>query len=229
MTSQKSKNVNEKIKSPQVISKERVSDFGEVYTSEKEVNDMLNLVQDQTERIDSRFLEPACGNGNFLSEILKRKLKILNELYKKNQYSFDKFLILLTGSLYGVDIIQDNVIKAQKRLFEILKDNYIDLFNSDNEELFKNIQFILRKNIVCADALTFLSSNKKKPLILSEWSLIDDKIKRRDFEYKNLVDYSPFEEGTLFSDLGEEAIIPNPIKEYPLINFLKLYETREDT
>ena len=70
MTFQKSKNVNEKIKSLQVISKERVSNFGEVYTSEKEVNDMLNLVQDQIDRIDSRFLEPACGNGNFLSEIL---------------------------------------------------------------------------------------------------------------------------------------------------------------
>ena len=222
--------MEEKItKAKQVISKERVSNFGEVYTSEKEVNDMLNLVKDQTDRIDSRFLEPACGNGNFLSEILIRKLEILNKLYKKNQYSFDKFSILLIGSLYGVDIIQDNVNITQKRLFHIFKDNYKNLFKSENIELLKNIKFILEKNIVCADALTFISPNKKKPLILSEWSLIDDKIKRRDFEYKNLVDYSPFEEGTLFSDLGEEAIIPNPIKEYPLINFLKLYETREDT
>ena len=79
--------MEEKIsKSKQVISKERVSNFGEVYTSEKEVNDMLNLVKDQTDRIDSRFLEPACGNGNFLSEILIRKLEILNKLYKINTH-----------------------------------------------------------------------------------------------------------------------------------------------
>ena len=212
-----------------IKSKSRVQNFGEVYTSEKEVKNMLNLVSNQIDRIESRFLEPACGNGNFLSEILIRKLEILNKLYKKNQYSFDKFSILLTGSLYGVDIIQDNIISARERLFNIFKDNYKNLFSINNIELFKNIKFILEKNIVCADALTFISQNKKKPLILCEWSLIDDKIKRRDFEYKNLVDYSPFEEGTLFSDLGEEAIIPNPVKEYPLTNFMKLYETREDT
>ena len=156
--------MEEKIsKSKQVISKERVSSFGEVFTSEKEVNDMLNFVKDQTDRIDSRFLEPACGNGNFLSEILIRKLEIINNLYKKNQYSFDKFSILLTGSLYGVDIIQDNVNITQKRLFHIFKDNYKNLFKSENIELFKNIKFILEKNIVCADALTFISPNKKKP------------------------------------------------------------------
>ena len=140
-------NKNKDYKKENLIkSKSRVQNFGEVYTSEKEVKNMLNLVSNQIDRIDSRFLEPACGNGNFLSEILIRKLEILNKLYKKNQYSFDKFSILLTGSLYGVDIIQDNIISARERLFNIFKDNYKNLFLIYNKKLFKNKKFILKKN-----------------------------------------------------------------------------------
>lgn len=208
----------------QIISKERVDDFGEVYTSEKEVNAMLDLVKDQTQTIESRFLEPACGNGNFLTHIMMRKLNILNNLYRKNQHSFHKFSLVLVGSLYGIDIILDNVLTTRNRLFEIYKKNYIDLFHEDNETLFKNIKYILEKNVINADALTFLTADKKT-LILSEWSIVDDYIKRRDFEYKNLIGYSPFEEGTLFSDLGEEVILPIPLKDYPLINFFKIYDS----
>ena len=77
-------------------------------------------------------------------------------------------------------------------------------------------------NLVHADALTLKTTKNEKFIILSEWSLINDKIKRRDFEYKNLIDYAPFEKGTLFSDLGDEVIIPTPIKEYPLTHFLDI-------
>ena len=206
----------------QINTPERVYKFGEVYTSEREVNKMLNLVENETLRIDSRFLEPACGNGNFLTEVLKRKLQTLKSNYKDNQHSFDKYSLVLIGSLYGIDILNDNIISARKRLYGIYKEFYELTFKESNPNILKNINYILEKNITQADALTFLN-DKKKPLILSEWSLFNENITRRDFEYKNLIEYSPFEEGTLFSDLGEQVIIPTPIKEYPLTNYLKIY------
>lgn len=68
----------------QVKSKQRVADFGEVYTNEREVNAMLDLVADQASNPEKTFLEPACGNGNFLSEVLARKLNAVADKHKKN-------------------------------------------------------------------------------------------------------------------------------------------------
>ena len=68
----------------QIKSKNRVSYHGEVFTNEQEVNAMLDLVKDETDRIESRFLEPACGNGNFLAEILRRKLVRVKRQYTRN-------------------------------------------------------------------------------------------------------------------------------------------------
>ena len=92
----------------QVKSKKRVTDHGEVFTSEREVNAMLELVKQETERIDSRFLEPACGNGNFLAEVLRRKLAIVEKKYKKSQLEYERYAILAVSSIYGVDILEDN-------------------------------------------------------------------------------------------------------------------------
>ena len=77
------------IETKQVKSKKRVTDHGEVFTAASEVNAMLDLVKHETERIDSRFLEPACGNGNFLIEILKRKLHIVEGRYSKSQLDYE--------------------------------------------------------------------------------------------------------------------------------------------
>ena len=94
----------------QVVSKKRVADHGEVYTSEREVNAMLDLVKQETERIDSRFLEPACGTGNFLTEILARKLRVVESRYRKSQLEYERASIQAISSIYGIDILEDNVV-----------------------------------------------------------------------------------------------------------------------
>ena len=100
----------------QVVSKKRVADHGEVYTNKREVNAMLNLVKQETERIESRFLEPACGTGNFLSEILARKLVIVEDRYVKHQHDFELYGVLAISSIYGIDLLEDNVEACRNRL-----------------------------------------------------------------------------------------------------------------
>ena len=212
-----------KNKEQQIKDKSRVLNFGEVLTSKREVLDMLNLVNTETARLDSRFLEPACGDGNFLTEVLNFKLNVLEKNFSKNQYEFEKFSIQIFSSIYGIDILEDNIILARERLFNQYFDLYSKKFKSNiNQKLLNCIKYILEINLIHADALTLKTTKNEKFIILSEWSLINDKIKRRDFEYKNLIDYAPFEKGTLFSDLGDEVIIPTPIKEYPLTHFLDI-------
>ena len=213
-------------KKQQIKDKSRVSNFGEVLTSKREVLDMLNLVNTETTRLDSRFLEPACGDGNFLTEVLNFKLNVLEKNYSKNQYEFEKFSIQIFTSIYGIDILEDNIISARERLFNQYFDLYNKKFKSNiNQKLLDCIKYILKLNLVHADALSLKKVKNDKFIIFSEWSLVNDKIKRRDFEFKNLIDYAPFEKGTLFSDLGDEVIIPSPIKEYPLTHFLDIIPT----
>ena len=215
-----------KNKEQQIKDKSRVSNFGEVLTSKREVLDMLDLVNTETSRLDSRFLEPACGDGNFLTEVLNFKLDILKKNYSKNQYEFEKFSIQIFTSIYGIDILEDNIISARERLFNQYFDLYNKKFKSNiNQKLLDCIKYILKLNLVHADALSLKNVKNDKFIIFSEWSLVNDKMKRRDFEFKNLIDYAPFEKGTLFSDLGDEVIIPSPIKEYPLTHFLDIILT----
>ncbi len=210
----------------QVKSKERVTEFGEVYTSQREVNAMLDLVKQETERLDSRFLEPACGNGNFLIEVLKRKLEVLEKSHKKNQYEFEKNSVVAVGSIYGIDILEDNAQIARDRLFNKYIEIYERLYkDSINQNLIQSIQFIIENNILYGDALTLKQIDSDKPVVFSEWGAFNNKIKRRDFTLADLISYSPFEKGTLFSDFGDEVNIPEPIKEYPLVNFDKVFET----
>ena len=103
----------------QVKTKKRVADHGEVFTSDREVNAMLDLVKQETERIDSRFLEPACGNGNFLAEVLKRKLIVVENRYRKSQVEWERNSLIAISSIYGVDILEDNTLECQERLFTI--------------------------------------------------------------------------------------------------------------
>ena len=210
----------------QVKSKARVTDFGEVNTSEREVNAMLDLVKQETERLDSRFLEPACGDGNFLIEVLNRKLEILVKKYKKNQYEFERNSVVVIGSIYGVDILADNAQSARERLFnrfiEVYEKNFERCLNND---LIKSVKFILDKNILHGDALTLKQVDNEDPVTFSEWAIINNKLKRRDFTLADLLAYSPFEKGTLFSDLGDEIHIPSPIKDYSLVRYDQAYKT----
>ena len=122
--------------------------------------------------------------------------------------------------------MEDNIISARERLFNQYFDLYIKKFKSNiNQKLLDCIKYILKLNLVHADALSLKMVKNDNFIIFSEWSLVNDKIKRRDFEFKNLIDYAPFEKGTLFSDLGDEVIIPSPIKEYPLTHFLDIIPT----
>ena len=151
------------MKIKQTKSKERISKFAEVNTSEKETKAMLDLVKHESEKIDSKFLEPACGDGNFLVEILERKSKTLTKKFKKNQYEFHKNTIVLFGSIYGIDILEDNVLDARIRLFENFFKTYKELFpDSLNKNLLESIKFILGKNIIHGDSLNFKNPNTKK-------------------------------------------------------------------
>lgn len=208
----------------QVKSKKRVADHGEVFTSEREVNAMLDLVKQETERIDSRFLEPACGTGNFLVEILNRKLKIVTDRYKKSQLEFERNAIIAISSIYGVDILQDNAIECRDRLFEIFDGIYKRLYKYDcKEECRSSVKFLLNRNILWGDALDFTNPETKEPIVFSEWSAINGSmIKRRDYVFKFLVEQT--HQFSMFNDEGNPAAIDEPIKDFPITHFLKIAE-----
>jgi|SRR6056297_1957258 len=139
----------------QVKSRKRVTDHGEVFTAEREVNAMLDLVKQETERIDSRFLEPACGDGNFLAEILRRKLTVVKNRYRRNSSDYEKYAVLAATSIYGVDILEDNIEACRNRMFKIWDKEYTKICKKDvNDECRHAVKFIFKRNILCGDALT---------------------------------------------------------------------------
>jgi hypothetical protein len=209
----------------QVISKQRVSDHGEVFTSSREVNAMLDLVKTETERIDSRFLEPACGNGNFLAEILTRKLGIVEKRYAKSQLEYERYAVLAVSSIYGIDILQDNVQGCRHRLLVIFEGNYSRLFKDKTKNGCQEaVRFILERNIVWGDALTLKTvGDQPEYIVFSEWSPVDgNHLKRRDFTFHGLVSHEGMKELPLFSDLGDDVFIPKPEKEFPPTHFLEV-------
>jgi len=214
----------------QVVSKQRVADHGEVYTAKREVNAMLDLVKEETERIDSRFLEPACGNGNFLVEILNRKMEAVRKQFSRNRYEYDLASAQAVSSMYGVELLPDNVEICRNRLLDQYLDTYRQHQHAEaTSELMRCIRFLLKKNILCGDALTMLQQDGQ-PITFCEWTFIglNGKVKRRDFELAELlrnVEYDKpkaGEEGLLFADTGEPTFVHLPKREYPLTDYLKL-------
>lgn len=178
----------------QIKSRERVVNHGEVFTNEREVKAMCDLVDHETNRIDSRFLEPACGDGNFLAEILQRKLEIVKSKYKKSTFDFEKNSLLAVSSLYGVDILIDNVLICRERLFKIWDKSYSSICKKDcNDETRESVKFILEKNIVCGNALTLCKvdgegNDLKEPIVFSEWSFITGvNLQRKDYTMAELL------------------------------------------
>ncbi|MGL5033744.1 MAG: DNA methyltransferase, partial [Microcystaceae cyanobacterium] len=160
----------------QVVSKQRVTDHGEVYTRPQEVRAMLNLVRSQTERIESRFLEPACGSGNFLVEVLYRKMRIVALQYSSDQLAYERNSIIAISSLYGIDILADNVTTCRDRLFEVFyRDFYQDLFEQTiKPECLRSVRYILSCNIIQGDALTLKTVGESSaPIIFAEWSPVN--------------------------------------------------------
>ncbi len=199
--------------SKQVKSRERVQKHGEVFTAPREVNAMLDLVRNETERLDSRFLEPACGDGNFLVEILRRKLAVASSNYQKHQsqLQYEKDAILAISSIYGIDILPDNAQECRVRLLTIFKEHYKTLFpNSIKPECIASAEFLLSKNIILGDALTYRRiDNPQEWIIISEWSMLPSgMMNRRDYEFSYLVGDSSADD--LFSDLPCQTFEPQP-------------------
>ena len=220
----------------QIKSKERVAEHGEVFTNEREVNAMLDLVKDETERIESRFLEPACGDGNFLIEILRRKLAVVKRQYGRSRSDYEKYSILALSSIYGVDIMEDNAAECRKRLFDEWNTSYSKQCGSEaNDECRAAAQYILEHNILCGDALTMLR-NAGKPIIFAQWDLVSgNKMKRSDYRLDQMMRGT--EEQTFMEmflddwEFDEEtnAWIPSPIAEYPLINYWEVQDNGSES
>jgi hypothetical protein len=225
----------------QVRTKKRVSDHGEVLTGQREVNAMLDLVKQETERIDSRFLEPACGDGNFLTAILERKLAVVEKRYGKSQLDFERYAVLAVSSIYGIDILPDNVRDCRGRLFEVFDANYTRLFKAAGKNKCREaVRFILERNIIWGDALTLNTVEKPGHIVFSEWSPVNGSmLKRRDFTFSELLRHegamqAPLfpglkseEQLPLFSDLGEHVFIPTPVREYAPVHFLEIARVGE--
>lgn len=211
-------------KDKQVKSKKRVTDHGEVFTNQREVNAMLDLVKHETERIDSRFLEPACGNGNFLAEVLRRKLAVVDSRYSKSQIEWERYAVIAVSSIYGVDILEDNAQECRERLFNIFNERYTAIFkNKCKDECRRSVKFLLNRNILWGDALDFTNPETKQPIVFSEWSAVNGSmLKRRDYMFKFLVEKT--HQFSMFNDEGNAAAIDEPVKDFPLIHFLKLGE-----
>ena len=199
-------------KALQIKSKQRVRDYGEVFTSEREVNAMLDLVKGETERIDSRFLEPACGNGNFLIEVLRRKLAAVELKYGKSDFEKRHFALLAVMCIYGIELLPDNIAECRANLLGIFAE-YLGL--NETDDLYRAANFVLSLNLVHGDALTRKASDGQ-PIAFAEWGYLGKgKFQRRDFRFDVLTGSSAFSaEGTSFAHLGKHEIF-KPVKAWP--------------
>lgn len=235
----------------QIKSKKRVTDHGEVFTAEREVNAMLDLVKQETERVDSRFLEPACGDGNFLAEILRRKLKEVRRKYQKHTFDYERYSVHAISSIYGVDLLIDNVSACRERLFSIWDKEYKAVCKREtNDQTRAAVRFILSRNIICGNALTMMcvDSNQQDTdeyIVFPEWSFPfnDARIQRRDFRLDVLLRENEDEENydTQFNLFGNDAMdienwmidpitqeaVPKPIQVHPIIPYRRLCEYGE--
>lgn len=196
-----------------VKSKQRVADHGEVFTPAWMVEAMLDLVKNETERIDSRFLEPACGSGNFLVQVLKRKLATVEQKYGKSEFEKRHHALLGLMCIYGIELLQDNAEECRDNLLEIFAEY---LAASTGSEWHRAAKAVLDANIVQGDALS-MTTSAGNPIVFPEWAyLTKGKFSRRDFSYDSLTQRSAIE-GTLFAGLEEHEVF-TPVKEYPTLN-----------
>lgn len=200
--------------------RQRVIDHGEVFTPPGLVNDMLDLVAHECERIDSRFLEPACGDGNFLAEVLRRKLATVDKKNARNREKWERDAILAVCSLYGIDLLTDNIAVCRERLLKVVSDAHAARFKSPfPDDAARAAAYILSKNIVHGDALTLRSGDR--PIVFPEWSPVNGSmLKRRDFAYDHLLDHAHTSNLPLFSDLGKDVFVPTPVGDFPPCHYL---------
>jgi hypothetical protein len=195
-----------------IKSKQRVADHGEVFTPPWMVDAMLDLVKGETERIDARFLEPACGSGNFLVRILQRKLAAVELKFGKSEFEKRHYALLGLMCTYGIELLADNIAECTQNMLKIFA-GYLGLAESD--DLYLAARHVLAQNLVHGDALTMLTAGGT-PIVFAEWGYLGKgKFQRRDFRFDVLTQMSTFSaEGSLFAQLGKHDIF-TPVKTYP--------------
>lgn len=232
-----------------IKSKQRIADHGEVFTPSWMVEAMLDLVKGETERIDSRFLEPACGSGNFLVRILQRKLAAVEIKFGKSDFEKRHYALLALMCIYGIELLPDNIAECRANLLEIFAE-YLNLDQS--EELYRAAFFVLSQNIVNGDAMkmrtgtedcrccnnpsgshgkpSFMSEHTCQPILFAEWGYLGKgRFQRRDFRFDSLTQSSAFSaEGTLFAHLGRHEIF-QPDKTYPPLAVSSLAGSAKET
>jgi hypothetical protein len=206
-----------------IKSKKRVADHGEVFTPRWLVEKMLDLVKGETERIDSRFLEPACGSGNFLVPVLQRKLAAVEAKYGKSDFERQHYALLALMCIYGVELLIDNIAECRTNLLEIFAD-YLKLDESD--DLYRAAFYVLSQNLMQGDAVKMRACDGER-ISFAEWGYLGKgKFQRRDFRLDVLAGSSAFSaEGSLFAHLGKHELF-TPTKSYPTITVEELADAR---
>ena len=215
----------------QIKSRQRVAQHGEVFTNPREVNAMLDLVLDESFRLDSRFLEPACGDGNFLIEILRRKLSLLSTVKSSTEWEFKS--LIAVGSCYGIELLEDNAEACRERLFaEVIGTQASSLRITDSTAgetpaYQRSLRYMLQKNIVCGDALTYRTADGK-PITFCEWTPIAGSMQfsRRDFQFDFLVNQT--HQYSLFDEQGEAQNFDEPVRSYPPVHYTQLFKTQSE-
>ena len=195
-----------------VKSKKRVADHGEVFTPAWMVEAMLDLVKEETERIDSRFLEPACGSGNFIVQILKRKLAAVEVKFGKSDFERQHYALLGLMCIYGIELLADNIAECRANVLDVFAE-YLNI--DETAGLYRAATHVLSENLVHGDALTMRGIDGQ-PIHFAEWGYLGKgKFQRRDFRFDVLTGSSAFSaEGSLFADLGKHEIFA-PINTHP--------------
>lgn len=204
-----------------VKSKQRVADHGEVFTPDWLVEAMLDLIKDETERIDSRFLEPACGSGNFIVRVLRRKLAAVELKFGKSDFEKRHYSLLGLMCIYGIELLLDNIEECRTNMLEVLVD-YLGI--SEADDLYYAASYVLSQNLVHGDAMR-MRDHLGQPITFAEWGYLGKgKFQRRDFKFDTLTQSAAFdEEDTLFADLGKHEIF-TPTKIYPSMTMCELAE-----
>lgn len=207
----------------QLKSRKRVVDHGEVFTAPREVNAMLDLVKNETERIESRFLEPACGDGNFLAEILRRKLAVVRRKYRgpRRRPDFERWSIIALMNIYGVELLADNAAACRERLFGIWNEAYTANCGRSATDQCRNVaRFILERNILCGDALT-MKDAQGSPIVFSEWGMLGDgMVKRNDYTLAELLEPPTHQPDVVPLPKPDAPQAATPASDLPLLGLL---------
>jgi hypothetical protein len=209
-----------------IKSKKRVADHGEVFTPGWLVDAMLDLVKGEADRIDSRFLEPACGSGSFLIRVLQRKLAAVESKFGKSEFEKRHYALLGLMCTYGIELLADNIAECRANMLDVLAE-YLNI--DDADELYRAAFFVLSQNLVHGDALT-MRAQDGLPITFAEWGYLGKgRFQRRDFRLDVLTGSSSFSaEGSLFAHLGKHEIF-TPIKTWETMTLRDLATANDST